>query len=137
MPGSDVGHILWTDLTVPHAEAVRDFYAAVVGWTFEPVGMSGCQDYMMVAPGPFPDRPKERPFHPVGICHARGGNAKLPAQWLNYFGVADLDVARAKVTELGGALVTDIQPYGQSRYCVIEDPAGAVCALFENVPDGE
>jgi predicted enzyme related to lactoylglutathione lyase len=33
------GTITWQDLTVGDAEAIRDFYAAVVGWTPESVKM--------------------------------------------------------------------------------------------------
>ena len=34
-----VGTVAWTDLTVPDAEGIRDFYARVVGWVPEPVAM--------------------------------------------------------------------------------------------------
>lgn len=137
MAGKDVGHILWTDLTVPNATEVRDFYAAVVGWTFEEIPMDGYSDFVMVAPGPAPDKPTQGPFGMAGICHARGANADLPAQWLNYFGVADIDASRAAVVEKGGKILSDIRTHGPSRYCVIEDPAGAVCAIFENVPSSD
>ena len=36
-----IGKILWTDLTVLDATLVRNFYSAVVGWTFAPVDMQG------------------------------------------------------------------------------------------------
>lgn len=35
----DIGSLGWTDLTVPDAERIRDFYQAVVGWRAEPVDM--------------------------------------------------------------------------------------------------
>jgi predicted enzyme related to lactoylglutathione lyase len=28
-PNLEIGNIIWTDLTVPDAEAIRDFYGAV------------------------------------------------------------------------------------------------------------
>ena len=31
-PRPPVGTIGWTDLTVPDADGLRDFYSAVVGW---------------------------------------------------------------------------------------------------------
>jgi predicted enzyme related to lactoylglutathione lyase len=34
--------VAWQDLTVPNAEAIRDFYAVVVGWRPEPVDMGAC-----------------------------------------------------------------------------------------------
>ena len=58
-------------------------------------------------------------------------NAGLPAHWLIYITVADADVAAARCVELGGKVIAgpkDMTGYG--RYCVVEDPAGAVSALF-------
>ncbi len=137
MSGTNVGHILWTDLTVPNADEVRKFYEAVVGWTSSEVSMGDYSDFMMIASG---DKPKSSDDHAsvaVGICHASGPNTGIPAQWINYFGVADLDESRASVEKLGGKLVGEIRTHGPSRFCIIEDPAGAVCGLFENVISDE
>lgn len=125
------GHILWTDLTVPNADEVRAFYEAVMGWTSSEVSLGEYSDFMMMAPGyrPRPGAGEENVA--AGICHARGVNAGMPAQWINYFGVADLDASRAKVEELGGKFVGQIRTHGASRFCIIADPAGAVCGLFE------
>jgi predicted enzyme related to lactoylglutathione lyase len=118
------GTIGWIDLTVEDAECVRDFYQAVAGWHSEPVDMGGYADYnMMPAPGASPV---------AGVCHARGVNTGLPAQWLIYIVVADLDVAVQAVEERGGAVVRPAgEPGGMGRMAVIRDPAGAVAALFE------
>ncbi len=137
MTGTNVGHVLWTDLTVPNADEVRKFYEAVVGWRSSDVSMGDYSDYMMMTTGERPTPPAEQSSVVAGICHAQGPNAGMPAQWMNYFGVADLDASRGKVTELGGKLVGDVRTHGASRFCVIEDPAGAVCGLFENVPGEE
>ena len=68
----------------------------------------------------------------VGVCHARGTNVGLPRQWLIYITVEDLDRSMARCNELGGRVL--VGPKGdpaQSRYCVVQDPAGAVVALFQ------
>jgi predicted enzyme related to lactoylglutathione lyase len=116
------GTIGWTDLTVPDAAAVRDFYQAVVGWTAGEVDRGGYADFAMQAPD-------GRTV--AGICHARGGNAGLPAQWLVYIIVPDVDAAAARCTELGGRLLAGPKDMGPARYCVIQDPAGAVAALYQ------
>ena len=46
-----MGSIGWIDLTVDHAPAVRDFYAAVTGWKTSEVGMGEYSDYTMHEPG--------------------------------------------------------------------------------------
>jgi predicted enzyme related to lactoylglutathione lyase len=115
------GSISWQDLTVADAEKVRDFYKAVVGWTPEPQPMGAYSDFVMKANGT-----------PVaGVCHARGSNADLPPQWLIYITVDDLDRSLDECRRLGGSLLSGPRSYGGGRFCVIKDPAGAVCALYQ------
>ena len=46
--------------------------------------------------------------------------------------VADIEASLAKCVELGGKAIRDIQDLGEhGRYCVIQDPAGAVAALVQ------
>lgn len=120
---SEVGKIGWIDLTVGEAEPVRDFYRAVVGWTSEGVEMGGYQDYCMLqADG----------TAVAGVCHARGTNAGLPAQWLIYITVADLAHSLERCLALGGEVLRPVKGLGgQGRFAVVRDPAGAVCALFQ------
>jgi predicted enzyme related to lactoylglutathione lyase len=115
------GTIVWTDLTVPDAEAVRAFYAAV-GWTSEPVSMGTHNDFNMLRPG------SGKPV--AGICHARGPNANLPAQWLLYISEPRVDDCVRRCRELGGRVVDGPRGMGEKRFCVIQDPAGAVEALI-------
>lgn len=118
------GAITWIDMAVEHAVEIQKFYSAVVGWTAEPVSMGDYDDFNMTTP---------RSGHPnAGICHARGGNAGLPAQWLIYINVANLDHSIALCEELGGTILRPATSMGNmGRFCVIQDPAGAVAALFE------
>ena len=118
------GAITWMDLTVPDAQRLRDFYAAVAGWKTVDVPMGGYVDFSMIAPG------SGKPV--AGVCHARGANADLPAQWLIYITVADLDASLERCRALGGALVTGPRGLGDwGRFAVIRDPAGAVAGLIE------
>ncbi len=120
MPAGSIG---WIDLTVPDAESISDFYEKVAGWRKEAVKMDDYQDYNM-----------KRSDGAVtsGICHARGGNASMPAQWMIYIVVDDIDASMKACTDGGGAIVEDTYHTGsEGRYCVIRDPAGAVCALYE------
>lgn len=112
------------DLTVPDARAIKDFYSAVVGWTSEPFAMEGYDDYFMKSPA--------TGSIVAGICHARGGNADLPPQWLAYVVVDDLHASLDRCVERGGEVLTAIKGgEGEARYCVIRDPAGAVLALMQ------
>lgn len=134
MPGQNIGHILWTDLTVPDADNVRQFYEAVIGWSSSPVEMEDRTDFSMLAPGDAPARPEEHRQVVAGICNKVGELADFPSQWLLYFGVGDLDASIKACEENGGKCLTRAITMGASRYCVIEDPAGAVCGIFESNP---
>ena len=123
-----IGEITWTDLSVPEAGAVRDFYQAVVGWTSTPVDMGGYEDFCMTVP--------ESGRTVAGICHAQGLNAGLPAQWLLYLNVASLEASVATCAARGGKALTELRTMpGIGRYCVIQDPAGAVVALFQTIQE--
>ena len=118
------GTIIGFDLTVPNAEAIRDFYAAVVGWRPDPFDMGGYADYFMKTP--------EGEQVVAGVCHARGENADMPPQWLTYVAVENLDASLQRCLEGGGAIVSAIKgDASQGRYCVIRDPAGAYLALMQ------
>jgi predicted enzyme related to lactoylglutathione lyase len=67
----------------------------------------------------------------AGICHARGSNADLPPVWLMYITVEDLDHSLEECYRLGGSVLTQPRSYAGGRYCVIKDPAGAICALYQ------
>jgi predicted enzyme related to lactoylglutathione lyase len=113
----------WIDLTVPDAVALRDFYRAVAGFESSAVDMGGYDDYCLHPPSG---------EAVAGVCHARGPNLGLPAQWLVYIVVEDLDSSLARCRERGGDVLRAPAGMGaQGRYAVIRDPAGAVCALFE------
>jgi predicted enzyme related to lactoylglutathione lyase len=122
-PEAKVGSVGWCDLTVPDAEKLRDFYAGVVGWTSQDVDMGVYSDFSMVPPG--------ADEAVAGICHARGTNANLPPQWLIYIVVEDLERSTNRCTELGGEVIDGPRSLGRGRFCVVQDPAGAVCALYQ------
>jgi len=124
-PVSTQGTINWHDLTVPNADEVRDFYSAVVGWTYEGLDMGGYEDYVMKSPSG---------DGVSGICHARGVNAGVPAQWLLYITVANLAESLEKVVANGGEIV---YRSNGGTMAVIKDPAGAVCALYAEETNSE
>lgn len=120
-----VGCIAWMDLTVPDATALREFYREVIDWTVEDVPMDdggeAYADYNMVGGDGAPA---------AGVCHARGANADMPAVWMMYLPVGDLDESLRRVPAEGGKVLKDAtSPDGSFRFAVIEDPVGAVFAL--------
>jgi predicted enzyme related to lactoylglutathione lyase len=141
MYSKQLGEMAWMDLSVLNAKAVSEFYQAVLGWEVEPVNMTdnneSYQDFVMtsVSTTTKDEKTENSDSSPstlmTGICHARGDNQDMPAVWLPYFLVNDLDESILKVTNNGGALETKIKNIGADRYVVIKDPAGAMVAIYQ------
>ena len=122
MPKPKPGTIGWTDLTVPNADEVRDFYAAVAGWKPQALSMGDYSDYVMAT---------VEGTGVAGVCHARGSNTGLPAQWLIYITVEDVDESIRQCEQRGGKVIAGPRELGSyGRFCVIQDPAGAVAGLI-------
>ncbi len=126
MSKSKAGTIAWVDLTVPNAEEIKDFYQKVVGWDSSPVNMGDYEDYAMLVKG--------TDNAAAGVCHLKGINKDIPSQWMIYIIVEDLIESISEVERLGGKVTVGPKSMGnEGRYAVIEDPAGAICALFEQL----
>lgn len=122
------GRIGWVDLTVPNAGALLDFYSDVTGWSPAPVSMGYYSDYCMnAADGK----------SVAGVCHARGDNATLPAGWMVDIVMADLAAAVERCQARGGEVLSAPRSIGDSRLCVIQDPAGVIAALYESRSQSE
>ena len=114
-----VGHFSWNELLTPDVPAAKQFYGELMGWQMEPFGPA--KDYFVLKIGD------------AGV----GGMMKtpqagMPATWLAYVTVADVDAAVAKATQLGGKVCAppfDVPQVG--RCAVITDPQGAALGLFK------
>ncbi|QDU83750.1 27 kDa antigen Cfp30B [Planctomycetes bacterium Pla163] len=122
---ASAGHIAWLDLTVTGAQATRDFYREVLGWTVEDAAMEDAAgsyaDYAMVAGDG---------NAVAGVCHARGPNAGLPPVWMLYLPVGDLGESLRRVSEGGGEVIrTTSGKDGEIACAFVRDPVGACLAL--------
>lgn len=157
MYGEGLGEMAWMDLSVDDAETVSRFYQKVLGWNRESISMTvenkKYNDFVMTSSkestGLEPSSSSidvcsndssvvEAPTSSVnpqslmtGICHARGENLDMPAVWLPYFLVGNLDEAVISISENGGSLATKIKNIGADRYVVFKDPAGAMAAIYQ------
>jgi predicted enzyme related to lactoylglutathione lyase len=123
-----VGEIVWTDLTIPNAKEVRDFYHSVVGWKSDEFDMGGYSDYVV-------QRPEDKETV-AGICHARGENSNQPPHWVVYVKVKSLDESVEAARQNGGELLAGPKSFGAARFCVLRDPAGAVFGIIEGDAEG-
>ena len=121
---SNIGRIEWVDLSVGDAARSKDFYCKVIGWKPTDVEMGTYSDFNLN----LPDSGETM----AGICHARGMNANLPAQWLMYVRVVDVAASAAEAERQKGKVLDGPRRIGGSNFCVIQDPDGAVMVLISD-----
>ncbi len=111
--------LTWNELGTRDVEAAKRFYSAVFGWH-----PGGDERYVQW----------ELNGKTIGGCldlSSMGVPDEVPANWLSYFAVRNVDESAEKVKELGGTVnmpPADIPDMG--RFAVVADPQGAVFAIF-------
>lgn len=116
------GTLCWADLSTPDPAKATEFYARLFGWNISP-GQNDSSGYLHIQNG--------NDFI-GGIPPAAHLDPSVPPHWLVYFLVDDVDASAQTATHRGGRLVMNpstIENVG--RMCIIQDPQGAVFALFK------
>jgi len=114
---AEAGAPSWFELLTRDYDAAVAFYQNVFGWKTETMGDTAEFRYTTLQgdSGPLAGIMDASAFLPEGV----------PAHWSIYFGSDDTDATLARVTALGGAVVTPAEdtPYG--RLATASDPTGA------------
>ena len=118
------GHFGWAELNTTDYEAAWRFYAELIGWKpTRAMDMGpGVGTYFMFG---------------LGSEESTGGmsNAatmmQVPAHWVHYIHVVDLDATLARVTEKGGRVLNGpMEVPGGDRIAQCMDPQGALFAVY-------
>jgi predicted enzyme related to lactoylglutathione lyase len=116
------GAFSWHELMTPDPGAGTKFYVELFGWETEEVPMQGMSYTVLKFNG-----------EPVGgIMPVPDEVGGMSAAWGIYVTVDDVDATAKKVEALGGKVLrppSDIPNVG--RFCVIQDPQGAVISAVK------
>jgi predicted enzyme related to lactoylglutathione lyase len=116
------GTFIWNELVTRDMPGAEKFYTELLGWKAANSDMPGMK-YTVFKSGDKdsgglmempPDVPKE-----------------VSAHWMAYITVDDVDAAAEKTKQLGGQVLhgpQDVPNVG--RFCIIQDPTGAVVSLM-------
>lgn len=114
----------WAELNARGVESAVPFYERVFGWSTRRSGGDGAPPYI------------EFQTDGQSILGAQdtppGVPAEVPAYWLIYFAVDDVDGTARRASELGGQQLVPPQDYPGGRFAVLSDPQGAAFAVFKS-----
>ena len=116
------GFFCWVDVAVADPVETHKFFTELFGWGRRVRPTEDAQAYsIMTAHG----------HHVAGICEVEEAG---PSQWMSYLLVEDLEIATAKARQLGGQILkADITIATFGKMSVVEDPSGAVFALWQSL----
>jgi uncharacterized protein len=123
---NEPGALVWNELNTRDTAAAREFYAAVFGWAYADMEMDDGGTYTGLKLGE----------DTVGGMLDVTGRVpdEVPAHWLVYFAVDDVDATVAKLQELGGSVSFGPVDIVAGRMAVAADPFGAVFAVIKPKP---
>jgi predicted enzyme related to lactoylglutathione lyase len=112
----------WADLLCKDGQAAKDFYTALLGWTWDDHPAGPDMVYTMFS------------HNGVPVCASAEpapGQENLPPHWSVYVTVDDLDVAVGRTRSAGGTVIMepfDVMDVG--RMAIIQDKEGAFLRLW-------
>jgi predicted enzyme related to lactoylglutathione lyase len=121
------GALAMNELDIRDFDGATRFYGDVFGWTVEPIEQDGQVAYGSAQL----DGRLVAGVLPMGSQFP----PEVPAHWVPYFGVEDLDASAANVGQLGGEVLMGPTPVPAGRFAVLRDPHGAVFSIFEGSYD--
>jgi predicted enzyme related to lactoylglutathione lyase len=125
---NEPGAFSWSEINTRDPETAKAFYGDVFGWTFEDKEFEGAGTYTTVSVN----------GNSIGglIDITDRVPAEVPAHWLVYFAVEDIDAALGRVKEGGGEVPFGPMAIGEvGQIAVIQDPWGAGFAVIQPDPE--
>ena len=111
------GSFVWNELNSPDPAAAKAFYTRLMGWSFAPFPMAE-GEYWLIKKGD-----KEI----GGLFPLAGPDFKdMPAHWMTYIAVDDVDARTGEAQAAGGTIVRP--PFdvpGVGRIAIVRDAEGA------------
>lgn len=119
------GAFSWFELMTDNVPAAKDFYTRLFGWQLDSMPM-GDGEYWIV---------KQGGEGVGGIMAKPPQTSEAPSYWATYVTVEDVDNTAKLTTELGGKVLVPPQDIPEiGRFCVLQDPQGAVISVITYVP---
>lgn len=115
----------WNELMTRDVDAALSFYAEVFGWTYDAMDMGPMGTYHLIRGGE----------EGIGGIMAMPPMfpEQVPNHWGVYFTIEDSEAFAARVTELGGTIVSGPDDTPVGRITVVHDPQGGSFSVMQPV----
>src|SRR4051812_10410720 len=113
------GTFSWAELATSDAEAAKDFYTRLFGWSYDDRPVGEGQVYSMA----------QRAGANVAALFTA---TEQPPHWNCYVTVSSADETAGRVASLGGTVIAEpFDVFASGRMAVFSDPAGATLAVWQ------
>jgi uncharacterized protein len=115
----------WVELATRDTTKAREFYAALLGWTYteSPIPIPDSGNYIEISVGD---------TRYGGILPMNSEWGEIPPHWAVYVMVPDVDACCSKAKELGGSNpLPAFDAPGVGRIAMVADPTGANCYVIK------
>jgi predicted enzyme related to lactoylglutathione lyase len=114
----------WFELMTTDVESAKKFYTELLGWKTEDMPMANLDNMNYTVINVEDDQV-------AGIMPMPPDAGEMPPAWGIYITVKDVDATGTRAKELGGKIMVEPQDIPEvGRFCVIQDPQGAVFAAI-------
>jgi predicted enzyme related to lactoylglutathione lyase len=121
--GDKIGHFSWAELNTTDWEAAWKFYGQLFGWNE--------RSRMDMGPGGTYFMFDDPTGHTKGGMSSMAKQMNMPAHWLHYITVADMDATVARVKQHGGKVLNGPMPIpGDDVIAQCMDAQGAAFAIY-------
>jgi uncharacterized protein len=119
---NETGAPVWHELMTRDPAAAKVFYAAVVGWAYQPMDPADPDGYQLL----------QVAGRAVGGMMPMIGDTwdAVPSHWMVYFQVDDTDAAAERARKLGGTVSVEPFDTPAGRAAVLNDPTGAAFSVI-------
>ena len=120
------GQFVWNELNTHDPDAAKAFYAATIGWRFEPMPMPDGSTYWVGMDGATPA---------CGLLTLAGERfSDVPNHWFAYLEVDDLDRRVGDIESAGGSVVrAPWEIAGVGRVAIVRAPGGEVMGWMRSL----
>lgn len=123
------GMFSWNELITPNIQAAKEFYSKLLGWQMEDMSTAPGMNYTIV---------KANDREIGGMMATPDETVGMPPMWGGYVTVDDVDSLVTRVVTLGGKIrVPPRNIPNVGRFCVIQDPQGAMLTLISYQVSGK